>query len=267
MMNDEWCRAIRKFLDWLAAADRSPETLTHRRYQLIQVAAAFPAGPESVTTAGLASWLGSRGWVTETMRNQQSALRTFLAWAVTVGVVEQDPAVGLPTIRHASHLPRPVAEDQWRPLVGGSDTRLSLIVQFGARMGLRRGEIAAVASSDVVTSEEGFSLVVHGKGRKLRMVPMPDDLARAVLAARGWMFPSPAGGHLTAGWIGVLVRRATEGQWVPHQLRHRFATAVYAGSHDLAATQALLGHASPQTTMCYVRLADESLRAAARAAA
>ena len=43
----------------------------------------------------------------------------------------------------------------------------------------------------------------------------------------------------------------------PHLFRHRFATRVLRATHDLAATQDLLGHASPTTTRIYARLTDE----------
>lgn len=267
MMNDEWAGAIRAFMEWLSAADRSPQTREHRRYQLVALSRAFPEGPTSVTSGALTQWLGSHGWSTETMRNQRSAARSFFSWATAAGILPSDPSVVLPTIRRASHLPRPVSDSQWRALLHDPDTRISMIVQLGARLGLRRAEIAAVSSSDVLATPAGFSLVVVGKGRKMRTIPMPEDLARQVLAARGWVFPSPLGGHLTPSHIGVLLRHATQGEWVTHQLRHRFATVVYSASHDLVATQTLLGHASPQTTLGYVALVDDTLRSAAKAAA
>ena len=40
-----------------------------------------------------------------------------------------------------------------------------------------------------------------------------------------------------------------------------------AGTHDLLAVGAVLGHARPETTQRYVRLPDDSLRAAIAAAA
>jgi site-specific recombinase XerD len=52
----------------------------------------------------------------------------------------------------------------------------------------------------------------------------------------------------------------------PHLLRHRFATRVLQATHDLAATQDLLGHASPTTTRIYAKLTDKDTRAAHRAA-
>ena len=51
-----------------------------------------------------------------------------------------------------------------------------------------------------------------------------------------------------------------------HSLRHRYATKVYAATHDLAAVQRLLGHASVATTQVYVAVADDVLTTAAKTA-
>jgi site-specific recombinase XerD len=52
----------------------------------------------------------------------------------------------------------------------------------------------------------------------------------------------------------------------PHLFRHRFATRVLSATHDLAATQDLLGHASPTTTRIYAKLTDEDTAEAHRQA-
>lgn len=48
----------------------------------------------------------------------------------------------------------------------------------------------------------------------------------------------------------------------PHRFRHGFATTVLEKTGDLAATQDLLGHASPATTRIYATLVGERLRKA-----
>lgn len=262
-----WASALTAFEIWERAADRADGTIWLRRHQLGRLSEAFPQGPSSPSTDDLAAWLGSQGWATETMRGHRASVRVFYRWAAAHGVVDHDPAMDLPSIRPAMHIPRPVEDTAWRRTLMMCDPRTALIIELGARLGLRRAEIAAVHSHDVTQDLVGWTLRVRGKGRKVRLVPMPGDLARRILAADGWVFPSPAGGHLTPAHIGVLVRRASEGEWSTHQLRHRFGTAVYAATGDLLATQQLMGHAKPETTAGYVALANSRLRDAAAAAA
>ena len=52
-----------------------------------------------------------------------------------------------------------------------------------------------------------------------------------------------------------------------HSLRHRAATAAYAGTRDLRAVQELLGHSRPETTAGYVLVPGGAVRAAMMAAA
>ena len=47
-----------------------------------------------------------------------------------------------------------------------------------------------------------------------------------------------------------------------HQLRHYFATEVYASSKDIRVTQELLGHSSPSTTANYVAFSHVDAAAA-----
>src|SRR5690606_22561104 len=72
--------------------------------------------------------------------------------------------------------------------------RETLMLRLAAEMGLRRGEVAQVHTDDVLDDLIGWSLVVHGKGGRDRVVPMPGTLARAIQdRPRGYLFPGDYG--------------------------------------------------------------------------
>ena len=142
------------------------------------------------------------------------------------------------------------------------------MMRLAAEAGLRRAEVAQLHVRELLDID-GPALLVHGKGGKTRMVPISDLLAamlRDSAAGDGYLFPNGHGGHLSAGHVGKLVQRALPPEWTMHTLRHRYATRVYRGSHDIRAVQTLLGHASVLTTQRYAAIADDEIRAAAACA-
>jgi integrase len=112
----------------------------------------------------------------------------------------------------------------------------------------------------------GPSLLFHGKGGKLRVVPIGDDLAAAITAVDGYLFPAGDDGHLTPQHVGRLMAAALPDHWTAHTLRHRFATRAYRGTRNLRAVQTLLGHSSVATTERYTAVDDDEIRAAAMSA-
>lgn len=133
------------------------------------------------------------------------------------------------------------------------------MLRLGAECGLRRSEIAATSSDDVLDDVGGRSLMVRGKGDKQRIVPLPDDLADEILGHDGYCFPGRFGGHVEATYVGKRLSRLL-GDWTPHSLRHRYATRMYEATGDIMLVSKLLGHESVETTQRYVAMPDSRLR-------
>jgi len=191
-----------------------------------------------------------------------SSLRSFYGWGRVMGHIDVDPSTDLPKVQPGTPRPRPAPELVYREALLRADDRERLILRLAAEVGLRRAEIAQVHSDDLERDLLGWSLVVHGKGQRERVVPIPTALA-VQLRERGygWAFPGSDHGHLSPRWVGKLSTRLLEGKWTLHTLRHRFATQAYNIDRDLFVVQTILGHASPATTRRYVRVDDDRLRA------
>lgn len=167
-------------------------------------------------------------------------------------------------IRPDQPQPRPADAPSVHTALRCADQRLALMLRLANELGMRRGEVAQVhPEHDLVQDLVGWALIVHGKGTRQRVIPLPDDLAQLLREApAGYLFPSPNGGHLSPHWVGTLVSRALPDGTTMHQLRHLCATEVHDQTHDLRLVQTLLGHASLATTQRYVAVDDSKIREA-----
>lgn len=261
---DTWEIAVQQWCDELMAAGRPATTIRLRRYQILHLAQTLRPvcdSPAEVTADALVAWAARQPWENNTRRSFRGAARSFFGWACETERIERDPARRLPSVRTPAPDPRPTPFALLREALAAAEPRVVLMIRLGHELGMRRAEVAQAHSDDIVEDLLGWSLRIHGKGNKIREIPMSDDLARAVRALpAGYFFPGAIGGRISADWLGKLVSRAFPAGWSMHSLRHRFATSAWIAGGDLAVVQTLMGHSSPQTTRGYIRLPDEALR-------
>lgn len=257
-----WASEIESWSTALRAAGRSEQTIGLRTYHLRRLAGwAGPRPPWSLTLDDLLMWTGSQRWRSETRRSYRSSLRAFWRWGVLTERTVRDVAALLPEIPPTKPNPRPAPPEAVVTALHEADARVWLMLRLATELGMRRGEVAQVHSADVVRDLLGWSLHVHGKGSRDRVVPLPDNLARALRRLpAGHAFPGADGGHLSARWVGKLVGRLLPVGVTMHQLRHLCATELHDDTHDLRAVQELLGHASVATTQRYVAVRPETIR-------
>ncbi|WP_436764329.1 tyrosine-type recombinase/integrase [Streptosporangium sp. V21-05] len=129
--------------------------------------------------------------------------------------------------------------------------------------GAREEECGRLEVEDVTITARTGGVRLHGKGDEVRDVPLPPT-ARTRISA--WLdVRSREAGPLWSGQRGVLsvsgivqvvlaVGAAAGLPGLrPHRLRHTYATRLREGGADLAQIQALMGHASLDTTARYFR--------------
>lgn len=144
--------------------------------------------------------------------------------------------------------------------------------------GLRVSELCSL-DSDLDLSRDDFP--IRGKGDKVRVVFLSDaakDATRAYLKARTDMEPAlfvsaarstetkkriPT--RLTPRSIELLIKTYAAKAGItkkvtPHVMRHSFATDLLSNGADIRSVQALLGHASINTTQIYTHVTDSHLR-------
>ena len=202
---DQWATAM-------ASASISKDSIATRTDHLRRIARAMRVGPWLVTTGQLTAWSGSQVWARETRRSVHTSARKFWAWAMNTGLTDHNPAEGLPRVKAAEPMPRPCPTPVANAAIADADHRVALILRCALDVGMRRGEIAQVHSSDLTRDLVGWSLLVHGKGGRDRIVPLP-------ISRWTWWRPACgvlAGGRSLAESTGTY-HRAELGSWRPRR--------------------------------------------------
>lgn len=258
-----WREPLELFDAYLDMRGRPMTTRTTRRQELSRFARRnAETHPWEVTPADLLAYISADADLApETRRLRRGTLRAFYSWAELVGHVTASPAKLLPEVSTPRPLPRPIPDESLADALDVADERRRLILRLAAEVGLRRAEIAACHTRDLRERAGRLALLVHGKGARERIVPVPEHLGRHLLTLpEGYLFPSDnADGHLSPRYVGKLAAEVLPPSHTLHTLRHRFATNIYRASRDLYAVQRLLGHGSPTVTQRYVGLDVDEL--------
>lgn len=204
-----------------------------------------------------------------------SALKTFIAFAREKAGMPDAAAPRLRGPRIKKGLPRPVTPDEALNLAEtvdedasegwiGTRDRAVLLLLYGA--GLRISEALSLTGSDLPL---GDRLVITGKGRKQRVVPILPIVSQGISAyvkQCPWpigkgdpVFRGAKGGPLSQGMVQKAMARARQSLGLPatatpHALRHSFATHLLGAGVDLRSLQELLGHASLGSTQIYTKV-------------
>lgn len=167
-----------------------------------------------------------------------SGLRAFLRYCFVEGLLEADlsPAALTATGRRRSSLPKAISRADAAALLGACDRRSALgrrdyaLIILLLRLGLRRGEVAALRLDDI--DWRAGELVVRGKGGREDRLPLPGDVGAGIAAylrrgrpastrrelflrARAPFAPIAAGDSVLDGAPRVPARRDRGGRFAP----------------------------------------------------
>jgi integrase len=266
----EWERAVAGWLVWMTAAGAPATTRRQRRGHIRWVARnSGTSCPAEVTTAVLVQLCSGAHWSNEHRRGVRRSLIMFYEWAVEHETVSHNPALALPKVSPGKPRPRPCPDEIWRQILAVAPPREQMMVRLAGEVGMRRAEVARCHHDDLIRDAGGWSLIVHGKGDKQRVVPITDRLAAEIehFCRAGYLFPGQDNGHLSAHYVGKVVSALMPHGWSMHKLRHRYATRGLAATGDLLAVRDALGHTSVATTQIYTAITSDKVRRVAEAAA
>ncbi|MDA0944650.1 MAG: tyrosine-type recombinase/integrase [bacterium] len=220
--------------------------------------------------AGVADYLGSRGYAKATVRRKWAAIRLYRQF---LGL-ETGSTGAMPTLPR--RLPTVLSQAQaqaflTQPIHSRTPKRDALMLALLYACGMRVSEVAQLRREQVDWAD-GIIRVI-GKGQVHRLVPF-NAWVRTCLEAYESERPDGDSPYMMVTMQGKPVTRQIIYQVVirqarcigvslsPHTLRHSFATHLLENGAHLRGIQALLGHRSIQTTQIYTHLDTKQLKAA-----
>jgi len=225
--------------------------------------------------------LYGRGLGKASVARALAAIRSWFKWLARQGVVEQSPAALVSTPKLPKHLPRVPTIEEMNRVVESADDEVAAwperdraIFELLYGCGIRNAELVGIDLGDIHWANE--AILVRGKGRKQRLVPLGDAAAQAIraylpgreekLQSAGKSSPAlllnarlRGSGRLTTRSVGRIVKQIALAHGLPadvhpHTLRHAFGTHMLEEGAGLRAIQELLGHARLSTTQRYTQL-------------
>jgi integrase/recombinase XerC len=276
-------KAVAKFVRALQERNASQHTVKAYTIDLAEFAAYV--GPQDwreidhVLIRGYLSNLYERGLSKTSVARHLAALRSLYKWLAQEGVVQQNPAALVATPKLPKKLPRvPTIEevsgvlDSEMPECSAFTERDRAMMELLYGCGIRNSELIGINLQDIRWSNQ--LILVRGKGRKERYVPLGDSAAIAVreyLPARQKVLSQTKhlkeaallinlrGSRLTTRSVGRIVKQIAVANGLspdvhPHTLRHAFGTHMLEEGADLRAIQEMLGHERLSTTQRYTQL-------------
>jgi len=237
--------------------------------------------------------LYERGLTKASAARALASIRSWFRWLAKEHKIAQNPAVLVSTPKLPQHLPRVPSMEEVNGLLNSMETsegvatkneaaawpeRDRMIFELLYGCGIRNSELVGIDIPDIQWKND--AILVKGKGRKQRYVPLGDEAALAMraylplretrLRAAGKLALVADGPlitnlrmrgttRLTTRSVGRIVKtialsRGLPADVHPHTLRHAFGTHMLEEGADLRAIQEMLGHERLSTTQRYTQL-------------
>lgn len=233
------------------------------------------------------SFLSDKGYKSRSIARKMSSLRSFYRFLMMEGIVATNVFSEISSPKLEKSLPKFLYFEELDQLFESINTNTPLgkrnmaILELLYGTGMRVSELCGLKVQDFDFYNN--QLIVLGKGRKERYLPMYEHMknalqdylqsARIVLLAKGnnsenpYAFLNYRGTELTQRGIRIILNQITDQAALqikisPHMLRHSFATHLIDHGADLRSVQELLGHENLSTTQIYTHVSKDTLKEA-----
>lgn len=212
-----------------------------------------------------------------------SGVRGYFRYLQKQGLVKNNPFNQIRQVRTGRTLPDFLFENEMGSLLSGTGKgflgiRDKLLMELLYSTGCRVAEAVSINISDINLKDK--SIMVKGKGRKIRMVFLGGKAMEALAEylpfrqeraekgcedAQKALLLNASGKRLSERGVAYILKgyegREKNGKNLhPHTFRHSFATHLLDRGADIRMVQEMLGHSSLSTTQIYTHISLSRLK-------
>ena len=227
---------------------------------------------KSVEITHLALFLKAYGDHTNSTRNTyKNALSSFFSFATKTGYLPRNPALALDQLKSPDRMYSKVLSraQMEQMILKETSIRNQMILKIFYFTGLRVEELCSLKINSFTQNDNGMLMTVIGKGRKVRSLHLPSELAEEIQSyiinlESEFLFTNQKNTFgvfqpLSHSQVFRIVKAAAKKAKLsvepsPHWLRHTSATHAIEAGAPIHVVQRSLGHESISTTGKYLDL-------------
>lgn len=262
------------YISAMTVGNRSQKTIDRYQYIIKRMMAYVHVPTRRITVHHLRSYLQAekaRGISDNTLEGYREIFSAYFNWLQRERLIDENPVINLGAVKCEQRDPKPYTPVELELLNQNCANDLErAVLAFLESTGCRVSEMCACDRSNVNIAT--LECEVHGKGNKWRTVFLDDVAGMLIgkyLATRTdddpALFRSHMKRRISANGVRVMLKRIAKRANVAHCHPHKFRRTLATGlnRHGMAVEEIakILGHAKLDTTMKYVRLNKDDVKA------
>ncbi len=162
------------------------------------------------------------------------------------------------SIKVPQSLPKPIEEKYITEVLQSANLKEKLLISMLYGLGLRISELSDLKLEDI----KGKWVQIHGKGSKVRELPLLEELQTLIIQYQDSYHPKKylfekGNAPMNSAQLRYKLTKLFKDAGLkvtPHQLRHSFATHLLNRGARISDVSELLGHETMATTQVYTKL-------------
>lgn len=262
------------FLQAKEIEGKSKKTIERYRYVINKMIAEIKRPIRKINIYHLRQYLMSgkdKGWSDRTLEGYRSIFSSFFNWLWREGLLENCPVANLSPIKCIKEIKLPYTDVDVEKLKEATENiRDKAIICFLLSTGCRIGEVIKLNREDIDFNKMECKVV--GKGNKERIVYIDNITAmnlKKYFSSRTDALPALFIGkgseRMTSGGVRFMLKKLEKKAGVenvhPHRFRRTLATNLIARGMPIQDVACILGHDKLDTTMEYVYINKDDVKA------